>query len=504
VRLSVPIPELAFWNGGRYKVDDGRYWIQVADSAGGGDVRLQRPVRVRGRLTPLPSVVSASPTMPGDAGRRIQSRLMFPSHTVVIPNLTVAMTDASLHHHIGAHANGLPRRTRVSFRSDHPGIVSVGRDGTIRTLRDGVATITATVRSHRTRRSTQFVVRVVSELGQLTVGGRALPGFHPDAYDYDVIVPRRARGPLVRASSPDRQARVHVGQAGVPGTARITVTGPDGITSRYAVHLARTARSDEFNGRLGHQWKWIRRDPAREHMTGGSVVIAPEIGDFNGDLNTARNILVQRALGNWTIQSKLTFSTPPSAETQQAGIIAYQDDADYLKLDWEYSGGQARLAETTADSLSGGLTDQVLATVPTAGRFGNTVWLRLVKRGPHYTAYYSSDGVHFAQLYGVGASLQDVKVGLFAWTGAQFSNDLQVAFDYFHVRNFGTTIGGRGRVRGRAAVAVGTAAAPRFGRGSSASSQTTRGSPANPASPATGGPAPATTGSGAVSRPKPS
>ena len=95
--------------------------------------------------------------------------------------------------------------------------------------------------------------------------------------------------------------------------------------------------------------------------------------------------------------------------------------------------------ETTEDSLSGTPATQVLTTIPTAGILSNTVWLRMVKVGPRYTSYYSTDGVHFVPIYNVGASLSNVKVGLFAFAGADTVNDLSVAFDYFHVQNGGAS-----------------------------------------------------------------
>jgi hypothetical protein len=39
------------------------------------------------------------------------------------------------------------------------------------------------------------------------------------------------------------------------------------------------------------------------------------------------------------------------------------------------------------------------------------------------------------QIYDVGASLRNVKVGLLAFDGAGISNDLTAAFDYLHVSN---------------------------------------------------------------------
>jgi regulation of enolase protein 1 (concanavalin A-like superfamily) len=226
---------------------------------------------------------------------------------------------------------------------------------------------------------------------------------------------------------------------GIPGHATVTVTGPDAITLTYTVYFARRARSDEFSGTsVGPQWTWIRQDPANEQVSGGALTITPEQGDLGGTNPPARNILVQPALGNWAMVSKLSFSTAPHVANQQGGIIAYQDDANWLKLDWEYSGGVAQLAETTSDNqnISSTQVAQVLATVPTAGLLSsNTVWLAMDKIGPRYTTYYSTDGVHFTPIYNVGASLSNVKVGLFAWNGPATANDLKVSFQGFRIVN---------------------------------------------------------------------
>jgi beta-glucosidase len=442
VTLTVKVPNLAFFSDAlnRYEVDDGRYGIQIGSSA--DDVLLQRFVTVSGSLTPVPSVLTAQPTMLGEAARGIQQRVMFPEQAVVVPHVTVSMSDESLYGYISAgQSKPFPAGMHFTYTSDHPGVVNVGPGGTIRTLSNGVATITATATYQGVSSSTQFVIRVLSELDRLAVNGQNLPGFHPDTYSYDVVVPDHAGVPRISASTPDPSASVAITQAtSVPGTASVTETGPDGIPFTYNVYFARRARSDDFNGTtVGPQWSWVRQDPLTEHVGSGSLQITPEQGDLTGTTNTAHNILVQPALGDWTIESKLTFSTPPHADTQQAGIIAYQDDDNYLKLGWEYSSGVAQLVETTEDSLSGTPATQVLTTIPTAGILSNTVWLRMVKVGPRYTSYYSTDGVHFVPIYNVGASLSNVKVGLFAFAGADTVNDLSVAFDYFHVQNGGAS-----------------------------------------------------------------
>jgi alpha-glucuronidase len=323
----------------------------------------------------------------------------------------------------------------VRYTSDHPNVVAIGRNGTIVTAHNGIATVTATASYHGATVSTQFVVRVLTEADRVFVGGRPLHGFHPDTFSYDVVLPDGASAPRVGAFVADPAAHVTVSQAtSVPGVASISVTGPDGVTTTYEVLFAHPAKSDEFSGTdVGPQWSWVRQDPPNEHVSSGALTIAPTQGDLAGATNTARNVLLQPALGDWTIESKLTLSTPPHALTQQAGIIAYEDDDNYLKLDWEFSGKAAHLVETTEDSLSGAPVTQSLATLPLASAPGNTIWLRMVKHGPRYATYYSTDGTQFLPVYEVGQSLRTTKVGLFAFNGAGTTSDLNVAFDYFHV-----------------------------------------------------------------------
>ncbi|MBV9327512.1 MAG: glycoside hydrolase family 3 C-terminal domain-containing protein, partial [Chloroflexi bacterium] len=387
VTLTISVPKLAFFNeaANHYQVYDGRYGIEIANSTADSDILAQRDVTVSGSLSATPSVLTAKPNMLGDAQGGIQSRVMYPENAILLPRLTVSMKDESLYGFIEpGNSKAFPAGMRFTFSSDHPRVVAVGPGEVIRTLRDGVATVTATVTYRGVSRSTQFVVRVLSELDRLRVDGRPLPGFHSDTSSYDVIVPDGAPAPRINAHSPDPSATVSVTQASaVPGLATVTVTGPDGITQTYRVYFAHRARSDEFSGTsVGPQWTWVRQDPANEQVAGGALTITPEQGDLGGTNPPARNTLLQPALGNWAMVSKLTFSTAPHETNQQGGLIAYEDDANWLKLDWEYSGGVAQLAETTSDNqnVSGQQVTQVLTTIPTAGLLtNNTVWLAMNK-----------------------------------------------------------------------------------------------------------------------------
>jgi beta-glucosidase len=457
VKIPVKILSLAFWRGGHYTVDPGLYGIQVGSSA--NNVLLSQYVAVGGELIRRPATVTASPTMTGDRARGILERVMFPVGTTINPNLTVATNDGSLYGY--GHSAPLPKAMRITYSSNRPKVISVAKDGTIATVANGVATITVKAIYHGGTAYGTFVVRVLSELNAITFQMKTasskgkknknksktktkspqipLPGFEPDIYSYDIIVPYGVRLPRIAATTMDKRAHVHVGQVNrVPGTARIRITGPDGLTQTYSLYFARPALRQSFSGSsTGSQWTWIRHDPVNEVVSGGALEITTQQGDLSGDTRPGTNLLVQPALGNWTITTRMTLSSPPSVPGQQAGIIAYQDDQNYLKFDWEDSGGAVQLVEASEDNLSGTPVMQTVATYPIGHARNDTVWLRMVKSGPHYTTYFSLNGRSWRPVYTVGASLQDVQVGLFAWNGPAPGPTLRASFGYFDVNNKG-------------------------------------------------------------------
>jgi hypothetical protein len=372
------------------------------------------------------------------------------------PQLTVSMNDDTLYGYVmKGQSKPFPNGMTFSYTSDRPNVVSVDGAGGVHTLAAGVATITASATYGGVTKSTSFVVDVVSKLSAITVDGRPLTGFDMDRPSYDVIVPdSQTTVPVVAATSADPDAVVSVTQAsGVPGTATITSTGADGTAYTYTLNFAHPAKSDEFNGDApGPQWTWVRQDPTSESESGGALTITPQAGDLNSATNTAKNLLLQPAPGDCTLESKLTFNATPHVNNQQAGIIAYQNDDEYLKLDWEFTGNQAQLVETYEDSSFTPFNPTTplvttLASIPASSLpSGSNVslWLKMVKRGNRYQTYYSTDGSTWTPVYEVGASLSNVKAGIFAYNRAGTSTDLNVAFDYVRFADSAVAQGGVG------------------------------------------------------------
>jgi regulation of enolase protein 1 (concanavalin A-like superfamily) len=333
--------------------------------------------------------------------------------------------------------------------------------GGIHTVANGVATVTANATYKGVTKSTAFVVRVIAQLSGITVNGQPIGAFNPghgfnaDTYTYDAVLPDGSAVPTVAATSADPGATVAVTQAtAIPGTATVVATGADGTPFTYTINFANPAKSDEFNGSApGAQWSFVRPNAATENVSGGALNITPEAGDLNTTTNTAKNLLLQPVAGDWAMESKLNFSVTPHVNNQQAGIIAYQDDNDYIKLDWEFTANAAQLVETQEDfsfnpapAYTAPIAT-VLASVPTAGLgiAGGNLWLKMVKTGQRYQSYYSVDGATWVPVYNEGDSLTNVKVGVFAYNRAGASSDLKVGFDYFRAGNTATapgTVGG--------------------------------------------------------------
>ena len=449
VTLPIKIADLAFYNDTdkRFEVDQGSYGIQISTSSADSDIQAQETINVRGELTPKPSVLTAQPRIAHrDTARGITQRVMFPENVEIDPGLTVAMNDDSLYGWIApGQSKPLPPGTNLTFSTDRPSVVSVDHQGVIRTVSNGVATITATAKYHGASASTSFVVRVLSDLSDLKVGGVTVSRFRPEVFDYNVTLPAGVTNPP-HVTATAHTGTVHVTQAmGVPGTATVTSTGPDGIGAIYAVHFAQAASSDEFNGNtLDPKWTVVRPNPANLTVGNGSLTITPETGDLVTTNNTAKNILLQTALGDWTMTSKLTFSALPNAATQQGGIIAYQDDDNYLKFDLEAtSPTNIQLSTSLEDSLQSNpavstspiQVNQTLNTTPMNGVLpnDNTIWLRMTKKGHTYTTSYSLNGSTWVPVWSTGATLKNIKTGLFAFNGPATTTNLQVAFDFFHV-----------------------------------------------------------------------
>ena len=234
---------------------------------------------------------------------------------------------------------------------------------------------------------------------------------------------------------------------GVPGTATITATGSEGIVATYTVNFAAAATSDEFDGAaLDPKWTVVRQN-ANLAIGGGSLTITPEAGQLTtNNATTAKNLVLEPAFGDFRATTKVVFNQKPNAATQQAGLLVYQDDDNYLKFDLEATSATAlQFSTQLEDTLNSNPAVsanpiQVLQTLNTTSATAiypanNTIWLRMVRKGTLYTTSYSLDGSTWTTVWSNGATLNNTKVGVYSYSAAAAAGALTSSFDFFHVAN---------------------------------------------------------------------
>lgn len=182
---------------------------------------------------------------------------------------------------------------------------------------------------------------------------------------------------------------------------------------------------DEFNsGTLDPSWSWVREDSGKWSLTAnpGFMRITVQSGDIYSYTDNMKNILLKTPpASDFTLTTKLTLD--PAVNYQQAGLIVYTDDDNYVNVQRKYSSGKkfSIIKEVNEAPVETSVTDTA----------GATVYLKLVKSGTTYNGYYSTDGANWTSIGSfTGVSLTNPKIGLFAGSSATTKD---ADFDWFHV-----------------------------------------------------------------------
>lgn len=191
---------------------------------------------------------------------------------------------------------------------------------------------------------------------------------------------------------------------------------------------ASTSFDDEFDGPdLDSRWSWVREDSTHWSLTArpGYLRITTQRGDIHGETNNLRNLLIQEAPeGDFDITTLLSID--PYTHAQQAGLLVYQDDDNYIRLTRGYM-----FASNYVEFI---LEQNGNPTAQSVEVENTTVHLTISRRGTVYTGSYSLDGVTWVP---VGeyreVSLQQTKIGISSWNGDLSAAEIPADFDFFHV-----------------------------------------------------------------------
>jgi beta-glucosidase len=358
-------------------------------------------------------------------------------------------------------------KTEVVYKSNNPEVINVDESGKVTALKPGLASITAYVTYKGTTLSDSFPIKVVPDLSpaSIEVNGSPVETFDPEVKAYSFLLDEQSDIPLVNAEAVSETTVVEVEQAtSIPGTAVVRfVDYNTNEENSYYLNFDNSSVSDEFNdSQIGSQWEWIRENSENHSLTSnpGSLTIRTEEGDVSEKSNNARNILLQSANNDWTIETKLIGSRAPS-QPENAGIIVWQDDHNFVKLMLRAVTKTSRQSGPLPGTIELLVEENDIARSVASFDLNEMItedrhlYLRLTKEGAKYSASFSLDGKEYRELGSGETTLRDIKVGLIACDGIitqsmtstfWFDSDttkpdtpFDVSFDYFKIENRGIT-----------------------------------------------------------------
>jgi regulation of enolase protein 1 (concanavalin A-like superfamily) len=104
---------------------------------------------------------------------------------------------------------------------------------------------------------------------------------------------------------------------------------------------------DKFAAAPGKGYAWVRQDAAASKVEKGALLLKPLPGTIWEKTATQKNLLV-RELPAWkpeegSIAAEVTVTNAMGADSEQAGLMLYLDDDNYLKLCRERVGGKTQI-----------------------------------------------------------------------------------------------------------------------------------------------------------------
>ncbi|WP_291856928.1 glycoside hydrolase family 3 C-terminal domain-containing protein [Marinilabilia sp.] len=446
VQIDIDCKDLWFWDAKNSKItfDQGAYIFEIGASS--SDIKGELEATMNGKYKPeLVNVVAESDKVVLKPGDIIQS------------SVTAAMDDDTFYD---------INKARVIYRSNNPSVVDVDQNGKVTATGVGIASVFADVTIDGKTLSDGYPVKVMPDLTpeSVSVNGKIIPGFDKDVKAYSFLLKNTSNVPTVEAVAVSDNIRVDIQQTkDIPGTAVVTLV--DDITLEkniYYVNFDVKSVSEEFNGsEIGSQWEWIRENPSTHSLSkkDGAITITSEPGGVSENTNNAKNILLQSANSDWTIETKLVGSRMPS-QPENAGIIVYQDDENFIKLMLRAVIKTTRVREPQPGTIDLVMEENDISKSLASFKLkeaitdNNELVLKLTKKGSIYTAYYSmDDGENFEEMGTADLLLKDIKAGLMVADGIianymkstfWFDSDttkpdtpFNVSFDYFRIENSG-------------------------------------------------------------------
>ncbi|MHA1278255.1 MAG: outer membrane protein assembly factor BamB family protein [Candidatus Helarchaeota archaeon] len=161
----------------------------------------------------------------------------------------------------------------------------------------------------------------------------------------------------------------------------------------------------------------------------------------NHEWNNGNNdavMVYQSLVDDFTVNTEISVNKMDS--TAYCGIIAYQDDLNYLTVMY-HNNSEGELNVIFAITESGNTTSFISSNFPSFGVL-DPLWLRLTRSGDYWTAAFSPNGDSYANYYDI-SNAQNInftlkmKVGLFVANGSSVSFGDWIISPYIEVNGTG-------------------------------------------------------------------
>ena len=211
------------------------------------------------------------------------------------------------------------------------------------------------------------------------------------------------------------------------------VTAPLDGTTRERMLRARHNELlyEPFNGTLTLDWQVVEEDRSHRSLTkrNGFLEIRTQRGAIrSGDDRNYENLFLTPLPESDDLELTTRIADfAPSKEYQQAALLIYENDANYLKASFEHSrSGRTVVLYQMRDDSTRLVRSEPLDT--------KNVWLRLRKRESVYSLSYSLDGerfTHVGETAWAGSPTQ--QIGIIAKNSNRNVPSISAWFDFLHV-----------------------------------------------------------------------
>ncbi len=141
---------------------------------------------------------------------------------------------------------------------------------------------------------------------------------------------------------------------------------------------------DNFSGKLGEGWQWLRERPEHWRIADGSLIIDTLPGSY-WKQNSGQNTLLRKAPAS--LQEgfiiEVHLDNAPKGQWEHAGILCSFDGTTFVSFTKEFTGKQTIFVFAQQDGKPSSVG-------PETEYQESGVWLRLTLRGTKATAQYRS------------------------------------------------------------------------------------------------------------------